>query len=88
MRVDRHGRHPDLGGQPAGGERLAALGLQQSGGGVRRTGGRLVLAGVAPRLARHLHVAGLLGRFEVCGTADEAVARVREPYGGERGEQG
>ncbi|GAB3884998.1 STAS domain-containing protein [Microbispora bryophytorum] len=55
---------------------------------VRRTGGRLVLAGVAPRLARHLHVAGLLGWFEVCGTADEAVARVREPYGGERGEQG
>ncbi|GGO03168.1 hypothetical protein [Microbispora bryophytorum] len=52
------------------------------------TGGWLILAGVAPRLARHLHVAGLLGRFEVCGTADEAVARVREPYGGERGEQG
>lgn len=55
---------------------------------VRRTGGRLVLSGVAPRLARHLHVAGLRGWFELCDTADEAVARVREPCAGERGERG
>ncbi|KAB8174765.1 hypothetical protein FH610_040095 [Microbispora catharanthi] len=46
----------------------------------------LVLSGVAPRLARHLHVAGLPGRFEVRGTTDEAVARVREPYACGRGE--
>ncbi|MDR8412578.1 STAS domain-containing protein [Nonomuraea sp. 3-1Str] len=47
--------------------------------GAAAAGGRAVLSGIGPRMARLLHVTGLDKRFQTYGTVDDAVQALRTP---------